>query len=131
MAVNNGISIKAIFSDAEEAEKNDDNKKAIDLYKSIIDQDRLNIPAYEKLMKLFRRSKEYKKELAIIKQGIKSYEAYYKMHKPKHSKAVDTISSKLNKSLGLVSKKGVSVFDPEPLDKWKKRLSIVEKKLNK
>lgn len=131
METSTSSSVKEIFSEAEEAEKNDDNKQAIQLYKSIVATDPLNIPAYEKLMKLFRKLKEYKNELAIIKQGIKSYEAYYKMHKPKHSKKVDTISNKLNKSLGLVSKKGINVFDPEPLGKWKKRLLIVEKRIKK
>ena len=123
-------SLKDIFSKAEEAEEKKDNSKAIDLYKNITEKDSLNIPAYDKLMKLFRRSKEYKKELSIINKAIKAYEAYYKKHKPTHSKTVDEISKKLNKSFGLTDKKGNAVYDPEPLGKWKKRKLIVQKKLD-
>ncbi len=127
----NNTSLKNIFSQATEAEKNNDTKKATELYKNITEQDNLNIPAYDKLMKIFRKSREYKKELSIIDKAIKAYTAYYKIHKPRHSKKVDSLSAKLNKSLGLVDKKGVSTFDPEPLGKWKKRKLVVEKKLNK
>ncbi len=122
-------SIKDLVARAEAAEKNNDPSNTIALYKNITERDKLNIVAYDKLMKLFRKSKEYKKELSIINKAVKAYEAYYKKHKPKHSKTVDTISSKLNKSFGLVDKKGINVYDPEPIGKWKKRRLIVEKKL--
>ncbi|HEV8082832.1 MAG TPA: hypothetical protein VGP55_06510 [Chitinophagaceae bacterium] len=131
MPTENDTSIKDIFSKAEEAEKKDDTKKAIELYKAVTDEDNLNIPAYDKLMKLFRKSKEYKKELSLVNKAIKVYEAYYKMRWRKHSKTIDSISSKLNKSLGLTDKEGIHVYDPEPLGKWKKRKIIVQNKLKK
>lgn len=59
------------------------------------------------------------------------YEAYYKMSRPKHSKTINSISSKLNKSLGLTDKESIHVYDPEPLGKWKKRKIIIENKLKK
>ncbi len=124
-------SLESILAKAIDFEKNNGNGNAIELYKNIIDRDRLNITAYNKLMTLYRRSKEYKKELTIINKAIKAYEAYYKMHRPRHSKMIDDISSKLNKSLGLVDKKGINLNDPEPIGKWKKRKEVAQKKLSK
>ncbi|MDQ6763575.1 MAG: hypothetical protein M3015_13225 [Bacteroidota bacterium] len=127
----NEDSLESILQQASEFEKKEEDNKAIELYQDITKRDNLNINAYNKLMKLFRKSKEYKKELNVINTAIKSYEAYYKKHRPKHSQTVDDLSSKLNKSLGLVDKRGVSLNDPEPIGKWKKRKEIVEKKLAK
>ncbi len=131
MAEEKRKSLEDIFSEAEEAEKNNDAGKAIALYSDIIRQDGLHIDSYNKLMKLFRKSKNYKKELGIIDKGIKAYENYYKKHKPKHSRAISDLSDKLNRSLGLVDKKGNAGYEPEPLGKWKKRRLIVQKKLDK
>ena len=94
-------SIKDIIGKAEEAEKNKDNSSAIELYKEVLQHDDLYIQAYDRLMKLYRQSKEYKKELAIINKAIKAYEAYYCRHQPKHSKTISELSEKLNKDLGL------------------------------
>jgi len=39
--------------------------------------------------------------------------------------------AKLNKSFGLVDKKGTKLYSPEPIGRWQKRKEIVEKKLSK
>jgi hypothetical protein len=44
---------------------------------------------------------------------------------------VDALSAKLNKSLGLVDKKGTKLYSPEPIGKWQKRKKVVNKKLEK
>ncbi len=82
-------------------------------------------------MKLYRKSKDYKKELAIINKALKAYRAYYKTQQPAYSKKIDELSARLNISLGLTDKKGSSLYEPEPLGKWNKRKIIVEKKLDK
>ncbi len=122
-------SIKELHQQAAEAEANGDAAAAIQLYKEIVQQDALHIDAYNSLMKLYRRAKDYKKELAIINKAIKSYEAYYKKHKPHHSKSIDDISRKLNKAFGLTDKKGEELYSPEPLGTWKKRKAVVEKRI--
>jgi len=122
-------SIKDIIGKAQKLEKNKDNSSAIKLYIEVLQHDDLYIQAYDSLMKLYRQSKEYKKELAIINKAIKAYEVYYRKHRPKHSKTINELSEKLNKAFGLVDKKGVKTYYPEPIGKWQKRKAVVEKRL--
>ncbi len=89
----------------------------------------MQIPAYNALMKIYRQEKAYKKELAIMNAGIKVYEKYYNKHSGKHTKEVDVLSARLNKSPGLVDKKGTKLYKPEPIGKWQKRKEIVNRKL--
>ena len=130
-STNDQPSINDLLSKAEEARKNKDDPLAIQLYRQVLEIDSMQIPAYNALMKIYRQEKAYKKELAIINAGIKVYEKYYKVHSGKHTKEVDALSAKLNKSLGLVDKKGTKFYSPEPIGKWQKRKEIVEKKLEK
>ncbi len=122
-------SVKDLHEQAAEAQAGKDNAAAIKLYEQILGQDALNIAAYNSLMKLYRRSKEYKKEIAIINKAIKNYEAYYRKHQPRHSKKIDDISQRLNKAFGLTDKKGNAVYSPEPIGGWKKRKLVVEKRV--
>jgi phage shock protein A len=122
-------SIKDIISKAEEAEKNKDNSLAIQLYKEVLEHDDLYTLAYDRLMKLHRQGKDYKKELAVINKGIRAFETYYRKRQPKHSKTISDISQKLNKAFGLVDKQGIKTYNPEPIGKWQKRKAVVEKKL--
>jgi tetratricopeptide (TPR) repeat protein len=124
-------SINDLISKAEEARKNKDNPLAIELYREVIKIDPMQIPAYDALMKIYRQQKDYKKEIAIINSGIKVYEKYYKDHSGKHSTTVKAISEKLNKSFGLVDKKGTKLYNPEPIGRWQKRKQTVNKKLAK
>jgi hypothetical protein len=123
------LSIKEILSQAAEAEATKNNSLAIGLYDKAIKKDRLNIYAYDRLMKIFRQLKDYKKELAVINKGVKAYEQFYKSKMKKRSGKVSEISQKLNRSFGLTDKKGNNIYDPEPIARWKKRKLNVEKKL--
>ena len=126
---NENLSIKEIISKAEEAEATKNNSLAIELYNKVIKSDNLNIYAYDRLMKIFRTLKDYKKELAIINTGIKAYEQFYKTELKGRSKKVREISQKLNKSFGLTDKKGNNLYHPQPIARWKKRKIYVEKKM--
>jgi hypothetical protein len=44
---------------------------------------------------------------------------------------VNSISNKLNKTLGLTDKKGRMLFDQKPVSTWKKRKKTVLSKLKK
>ena len=124
-------SIHELLSKAEEARQNKDNVAAIELYKDILKTDPLQIPAYDDLMKIYRQQKAYKKELEIINSGIKVYDKFYNEHSGNQSKEVKAISEKLNKSFGLVDKKGHKLYNPEPIARWQKRKKVVTKKLAK
>ncbi|MEP6948689.1 MAG: hypothetical protein ABI863_05420 [Ginsengibacter sp.] len=123
------LSIKDMISKAHEAEGMKDNKLAIELYRKVIKSDKLNMYAYDRIMKILRQVKDYKKELAIINSAIGAYEQFYKSEARAKSKKVSEISQKLNRSFGLTDKKGNNVYSPEPIARWKKRRANVGKKL--
>lgn len=121
--------IKDILAEAREAEASENIKTAVGLYKEVISADEVNEDAYNRLMMILRKQKKYKDELRIIKQGIKKFEDFYASKIPKKSKAITALSNKLNKSFGLADRKGNSLYDPEPIARWKKRKLAVEKKI--
>lgn len=123
-------SIHDLLSKAEEDKKNNDISSAIKTYHEILKADAMQIPAYDGLMKAYRKDKDYKKELKIIESAIRVFEKYY-ANSENHSKQIKSISDKLNKSLGLVDKKGNRNYYPEPIGRWQTRKKTVEKKLAK
>ena len=123
------LSLKEILANAQDAEKSKDSRTAVELYNSVLKTDDLNVNAYDRLMKIYRQLKEYKKELMIINKGIKAYEQLYKSERKTRSKKINDISQKLNRSFGLIDKKGNNTYDPEPIGRWKKRKLNVEKKV--
>ena len=120
-------SVKDMVISAKQAEAALENESAIALYEKIIKTDPLNEFAYDRLMILFRKTKNSKREIGIIKLAVNTFEKFYKS-KLKSTKKISEISNRLNRSIGLVDKKGQSIFDPEPIAKWKKRKMILEKK---
>ena len=120
--------IRNLLTKAETAEAEQDLKAAAELYEKAIKEDSLTEQAYERLMIIYRKQKDYKLELRTIKNGIKAYEQFYRSRASKSKKIAD-LSSKLSISVGLTDKKGNVVYEPEPISKWKKRKAVVEKKL--
>ena len=115
----------------------DEVKKTVtesaDHYHNLIKQNPLNQKAYERLMILYRKEKDYKKELSVINAGIRSFQTHYHEHHAKQhaDRKVNSISKQLNKAFGLTDKKGKPLYDQEPIETWKKRKEIVLKKLKK
>jgi hypothetical protein len=119
-------SIKQMMEKAKMAEEADIDS-AIAEYENIIKSDQLNEHAYNRLMILFRKKKDLKKELSLINSGIREYEKFYKT-KARISKKVNELSDKLKKAVGLVDRKGQNLYDPEPIATWKKRKAMLEKR---
>lgn len=71
--------------------------------------------------------KAVKKELNTINTAIRAYEQFYKSRSSKSKKIID-ISSKLNKAVGLLDKKGQRIYEPEPIAGWRKRKDMLEKR---
>ena len=121
------FTIKQKIEEAGEAEETD-NPEAIRGYEEVIEKDPLAEKAYDRLMILYRKEKDYKKELKLINAGIKAFESFYKSKKS-GSRKIAEISKKLNRSFGFTDKKGNAVYDPEPIARWKKRKLTVEKRI--
>ena len=121
------VTLKQPLKEGEKEEK-ENISIAIKEYEEAIKKNTLAEKAYDRLMILYRKEKNYKKELRIITAGIKAFESFYKSKKIR-SKKIAEISQKLNRSFGFTDKKGNSLYDPEPIARWKKRKEVVEKKI--
>lgn len=110
------------------AEEKEDIELAIKDFEEIIKNDPLREKAYDRLMILYRKEKEYQRELKLINAGIKAFQTFYKSKKS-GSKKIAEISNKLNKSFGFTDKKGNAVYEAEPIARWKKRKITVEKRI--
>jgi len=124
------FTIKEYIKEAGEAEEKENISRAVKDYEEAIQKDPLAEKAYDRLMILYRKEKDYKNELRLINSGIKAFEEFYRSRKS-GSKKIAEISKKLNKSFGLTDKKGNAVYDPEPIARWKKRRGMVEKRIKR
>lgn len=111
-------------------EQQNEPEKAAAAYEKLIKENPLNEYAYDRLMIIYRKNKEYKKEKAIISKAIKTFEQFYKSaSKISSSKKILSLSKAFMKSTGLADNKGKLLFQKEPLARWNKRKTVVEKKL--
>lgn len=111
-------------------EQQDEPGKATAVYEKLISENPLNEYAYDRLMIIYRKNKEYKKEKAVIARGIKAFEQFYKSASTiSRSKKVLSLSKAFMKSTGLADNKGKLLYQKEPLARWNKRKKVVEKKL--
>lgn len=117
---------------AKELEESNNINEAIKIYQKCIRLNPTSELAYNRLFILYRKSKQYKKELTVIKQGIRFFEDLFaKNKKIKRSNAITRLSNALMKSTGLSDKKGKPIFEQQPVLKWKQRALLVEKRLKK
>jgi len=99
-------------------------------YEKIIRNDRYNEKAYERLMIIYRKNKEYAKELKLIDSAIKAFrELYSKTVKRKPDNKTIRLSKALLKMTGLSDKKGNPFYQREPINKWIKRQSLLKSKM--
>ena len=116
------------FQYAKEHEQTDDNAEAIRAYEKCIQLQPKNEQSYNRLMILFRKTKQPQKELKIIHQAIAAFEA---ISKPKKlSRSITTISNALSKATGLIDKKGKPLNEVQPILKWRNREMLLKKRLN-
>lgn len=128
----NKKSKKELLKEARSQELEGKTNEAIKSYSLVISKDPLEANAYNRLMILYRKLKEYKKELAIIKQAIGAYEKDIKDDQLTWKKA-NTKSAKLSlnlaKSMGLLNDKGLPVYEEPQIMTWRKRMETVQKKI--
>lgn len=117
---------------AREAEADGDTNKAIRFYEQNIREDYADKFAFERLMIIYRKQKEYRDELRVIKRGIEVFQQNFK-DRVKHSLAKRVSDRKLeqlsNAILKISGQKKEELSFPDPVDKWLKRKQIVEKKI--
>jgi len=117
---------------AKEAEEDGDINKAARFYEQNIKEDYADKFAFERLMIIYRKEKEYKNELRVIKRGIEVFQQMFK-DRVKHTLARRVSDRKLeqlsNAIIKVSGQKKEALHFPDPIDKWLKRKEIVEKQL--
>jgi tetratricopeptide (TPR) repeat protein len=132
--LSSGTSYKDLVKQAEEAEANEQFDKAAKLYKDAIAFEPSQEFPYDRLMIIYRKQKNYKEELKVINDGIKFFKEQHEQKQKELSgsnKKIVQLSNAFMKSAGLKDKKGKNIYYPEPIPKWEKRKSVVEKKFKK
>jgi tetratricopeptide (TPR) repeat protein len=121
-------------NEARQAEQAGNLPKAIKLYEQNIKEDYADEYAFERLMIIYRKQKEYKDELRVINRGIDLFQHSMQEHlKQTLSRHIDGKKLELlsNAILKKTSSKTQQPHFPDPIDKWMKRREIVEQKLEK
>lgn len=123
---------KSLLERAHQQEAADDLPAAIKLYEEAIQNDPLTIAAYNRLMVIYRKQKEYKKELAVINQAIKALQANEDQVRKdwlKQNRKAAKLSQALAKSLGVMDAKGKMTQEDPVVTAWKKRKAVTTKRL--
>lgn len=107
----------------------DDPVKAVAGYEKDIKKKPLGEYSYDRLMIIFRKQRDYGKELGVIKRAIDAFEGSFADARGARNKTLARLSRSLLKSLNMTDKKGNIVYDMEPLNRWRKRKTFVENKL--
>ncbi|PWV45806.1 bacterial transcriptional activator domain-containing protein [Chitinophaga sp. S165] len=132
MAEKKNISNRLLLVKAKEAESLGDSTKALALYQQVVNNDPLEEMAWQRLMVIYRKQRDYKSELKIINLALKSYEAHNKDAQKQwllKNKKSATLFKSLAKSLGLMDSKGIITNNDPILDKWNYRKEWVTARL--
>ena len=128
------LKFEDLINKAKQAESDDEPEQAAKFYEQALKEKPSEPYTYERLMIIYRKLKRYRDELRVINSGLKNLRASNKKRQQKtvgRNTTIKTLSQALMKSSGLVDKKGNLLYEPEPIPKWEKRKSVVEKRLKK
>jgi tetratricopeptide (TPR) repeat protein len=114
---------------AEQLETEGKLEEAAKIYEQVIRSKPLDEHPYNRLMIIYRKLKQPKEELRVMKFAIAVFEAKY--IKKSRSKKLTDLSNALMKTAGLSNSKGKLLVYPEPIGKWQKRKELLEQKLRK
>ena len=105
--------------------------KAAELYKKMIRIYPHKAEIYDRLMMLYRKEKNCKKELDLITQSIKLFqELHDKTFSRKANQKITQLSKAISRATGLHDSKNKPLIPlPEPLAKWNRRKTNLLKKM--
>jgi hypothetical protein len=128
------IKLQDLLTRGKQAESDEKPEQAAKFYEQALKEQPIDPYPYERLMIIYRKLNSYKDELRVINTGLKNLRTSNKQRQQKNvgrNNTIKTLSQALMKSSGLIDKKGNLLYEPEPIPKWEKRKSVVEKKLKK
>lgn len=115
------------IADARALEQKQDHAAAATLYEKLLKQSPKSLPILQRLLVLYRKLGNVKKELYFINAAIKVHEQKYNISSKLDKKAA-SISNQLNKMLGHTDKKGKPVFVADEILKLELRKTRLLKK---
>jgi tetratricopeptide (TPR) repeat protein len=134
MALEIAKSYKELLHHAKEAEQASDIEKAIQYYEKATRLEPLEPFAYNRLMIIYRKEKNYTAELNTINKGLEKFLTEKKLREKsfntKHKQAA-RLSKSLLKALTPSNSKKEDIEHFEPINSWNKRKGVVEQKLSK
>ena len=134
MPTRKNISNRLLLTEARDAELRGNTSKALALYKQAVQHDPLAEQAWQRLMILHRKQRDYAGELKIIDLALKAYETSNRQAQQqwlKENRKAAGIAKLLAKSLGQVDKKGMVIDDNPVVEKWRHRKELVAGRLKK
>lgn len=111
-------------------EKTGSAEKAVKKYEVILKKNPLHIDAAARLLILYRKSKQTAIEVKFLKKIINDHGAHIESSQRewiKSHKKLANDSKPLAKMLGLLNAKELPFYEHEVLQKWKKRLELLER----
>ena len=109
-------------------EKDGELEKAAQVYEKLLKKTPSDLSILSRLMIIFRKLKNYRKEISYINQAIKIHEEKYARLKSKDVKVV-ALSKKLNMLLGHTDKRGKNLLSIPEVVKLKKRKEVASKRM--
>ena len=88
----------------------------------------LRAKSYDRLMIIYRKLKEYDKELKVINSAISAFHKKHKEQQISFPRKITVLSKALLKATGLADKKGNNIYRPGEVEKWEKRKELLLKR---
>src|SRR5690606_3330163 len=126
------IATQTLMDKARQLEKEGQHADALKIYRALTRRKHLNAEAYHRMMIILRKQKKYKTELEVIQRAMaameKSIAANQQAINDGNPESA-ALSRELAKSLGLLDEAGRPVYEEPQLQNWRKRESVVAKRL--
>lgn len=126
------IATSTRMEEARQLEKAGKHAEALKLYRTLTRGKRLNADAYNRMMVILRKQKQYKTELEVIRRAIAAAEAAEAANRKaigERDRDSAALSRKLADSLGLLNDEGLPVYEDPQVTAWRKREVVVEKRI--
>jgi len=119
---------------ARQAEKNNNLKKATQLYEQNITEDYSDKFAFDRLMIIYRKQRKYKEELRVINRGIEVFQTQTEnrlAHSLKRRIKPETLKQLSKAIINRAGLTGEDLAHADPVGRWMKRKLVVSQKLKK
>ena len=122
-----------LISRARDFESAGEPDKAAKEYEQAISHGPFDERPYDRLMVIYRKMKDYEKELKVISKGLEVFRKHYdkKANQFRGNDKLGKLSKALLRTLSGKDKKSNFNPYPEPVGRWDTRRVTVEKKLGK